>query len=89
VVDAPQPQVPTTPTGFTVQTTVNLNLRAGPTTDTESLLVIPRGSAAAVVGRTADNSWLRVNFNGTVGWVAFRYVTSETPLDFSQIPVQQ
>jgi uncharacterized protein YraI/uncharacterized protein YndB with AHSA1/START domain len=89
VIDAPQPQVPTTPTGFTVQTTVNLNLRAGPTTASEPLLVIPRGSAAAVLGRNADNSWLRVNFDGTVGWVAFRYVTSETPLDFSQIPVQQ
>lgn len=82
--------VPSTPapTGLTVTTVSNLNLRTAPGVSSESLLVIPRGGSATVLGRTADRAWLRVNYNGVVGWVSAAFVTASPPLDFDEIPVQ-
>ncbi|HLA44099.1 MAG TPA: SH3 domain-containing protein [Aggregatilineales bacterium] len=56
--------------GITVATTSNARLRAGPGTDFAELALIPAGTTLAAVGRNADSSWIQVNYNGTVGWIA-------------------
>ncbi len=88
VVDStPTTTPPPTPAAYTVTTLTNLNLRAQATTDSDSLLVIPVGQTASVVGRNADASWLRVNYNGVVGWVVIQFVQVTPPLNLDQIPV--
>jgi uncharacterized protein YraI len=81
----PQPQQPS---GITVTTVSNLNLRAAPSTTANSLLVIPRGQSASVLARSGDSNWLRVSYNNVVGWVSIRYVTANPPLNLGDIPVQ-
>lgn len=83
----PAPATPQ-PSGTIVTTVSNLNLRTGPAANTPSLLVIPRGQDATVIGRNADGSWLRVTYSNVTGWVSSRFVTATSPLDLSQIPVQ-
>jgi uncharacterized protein YraI len=76
------------PAAFTATTVSNLNLRALPNTTADSLLVIPRGGTASVVARNSDSSWLRVNYNGVVGWVSARFVTVNPPLVAANVPVE-
>ncbi|HEX2620951.1 MAG TPA: SH3 domain-containing protein, partial [Phototrophicaceae bacterium] len=78
---------PSQPTQFVVTAQTNLNLRSQANASSDSLLVIPRGQSATVLARSADNGWLKVNYNGVVGWVSIRFVRSTPPLNLNQIPV--
>lgn len=50
-------------------TTAELNLRKGPGTQYESLLLIPRGSAVEQVGYlSADRLWVFIEYDGQQGW---------------------
>jgi uncharacterized protein YraI len=51
-----------------------LRLRAGPSRAYPVLANAPRYTVFPLLGRTANNAWLQVNFEGTLGWVATRYV---------------
>ncbi len=51
-----------------------LRLRAGPTTAYPVLANIPRFTELPLLGRTASNAWLQVNYNGTLGWVTAPFV---------------
>jgi uncharacterized protein YraI len=53
----------------------NLQLRRTPTSDGESLGLVPSGSQVPILGRNGDGNWLYVNFNGTEGWINAFYVT--------------
>lgn len=46
------------------------NLRAGPGTNYSVQTAVPQNVSVPVTGRTADNSWYQVTFNGLNGWVA-------------------
>lgn len=85
----PQPQQPqpTSPTGFVATTLANLRLRSFPAISNNTVLTIPSGSAVAVLARNADTSWIKVNFNGQIGWVSIRYVTIVPALRIDQVPV--
>lgn len=76
------------PTQYTAAPVSNLHLRAQPNTAADSLLVMPRGSTAAVLARTSDSSWLKLNFNGVVGWSSARYLTVTPALVLADIPVE-
>lgn len=51
-----------------------LRVRAGPSRAYPVLANAPRRSVVPILGRTVDNTWLQVNFEGTLGWVAALYV---------------
>lgn len=51
-----------------------LRLRAGPSTAYPVLANPLRYTVFPVLGRTANNAWLQVNFNGTLGWVTAGFV---------------
>lgn len=53
----------------TVSSTVNVNLREGPSTGTPVLTTIPDGTAFAALGRNADASWIRVENAAYSGWL--------------------
>ncbi len=52
-----------------------LNVRSGPGVNFEILTVAKRGDSFPVAARNADNSWVRVNVGGGVGWVSSYYTT--------------
>ncbi len=55
----------------TATTTANLNIRSGPSTDAESLAVLPAGSLVGFTGLTdASGNWVQVDAaDGPTGWV--------------------
>lgn len=65
------------PTG-TVYTTSDLNLRAGPSTSTSVLTVIPSGAAVTATGQS-QAGFSSVSYNGADGWAHADYLTSSAP----------
>jgi uncharacterized protein YraI len=64
------------PTGVTIRINapVNLNVRSTPSTTGSILLRVNRGEVYSAVGRNGDGTWIQINANGTVGWVAASFV---------------
>jgi uncharacterized protein YraI len=65
----PQP-VLTASTDLFVSSAFVVNVRSGPGTEYTVLDKLRPGSSVDITGRTADNNWLRVNWNGAEGWVS-------------------
>jgi uncharacterized protein YraI len=63
-----------------------LRVRSGPSTNYVVLANAPRYSVMAVLGRSADNRWVQVNFEGTLGWAAAEYFEFSSP-DVFALPV--
>ncbi len=55
--------------------TSGLRVRAGPSRAYPVLANAPRYTIFPLLGRTRNNSWLQVNFEGTLGWVTTPWVT--------------
>lgn len=68
-------------------TLVMLHIRSAPGTDNAILGLIPRYVQIPVVGRTADNTWLQVNFGSITGWVSSGYVSLAPGTVLDTIPV--
>lgn len=74
------------PTGITGKALGNLRLRREPKLGNNIIVTIPRYTVVAVIGRNKQRSWVKVDFNGTVGWVSafwLRYAGGKV----SQLPV--
>jgi hypothetical protein len=88
----PEPQAEATPVPQVQEATgkVNtqiLNLREGPGTSFEIVDRLQQNTEVVMVGRLADNLWLRVNVPSInkSGWVATEYITTEA--DVASLPV--
>jgi uncharacterized protein YraI len=68
----PQPTNPpmTASTQFFATSNFRVNVRSGPGTQYTVIGQARIGDAFDITGRTANNQWLRVNFNGKEGWVS-------------------
>lgn len=69
----PPPQS-TGPRPHTVAADGGLNLRAGPGTQYESLMLIPQGAEVTETGAADSGPWLYVLYNGAEGWVSGEYL---------------
>jgi hypothetical protein len=47
----------------------------------------PRYAVFPLTGRTANNAWLQVNFEGTLGWVATQYVEIQNAAVITDLPI--
>ena len=73
-----------------LQPGANLHLRRRDNAQSESLALIPNGTAMIVLGRNEAGDWLQVDFQGTTGWVAVPYVRvsyNEDTIDVFTIPL--
>lgn len=66
----------TEPLTTTATATGDVNLRKGPATTFEVLVVIPTGATVTVLSPTKENEFYHVKFNGTEGWAHSKYLTS-------------
>ncbi len=53
----------------------NLHLRRNPTSESESLALIPAGTQLVVEGVNDTGEWYQVTYNGTTGWISNTYVS--------------
>lgn len=73
-------------------TTANLNLRRGAKTTFAVVAVIPEGSEVTLVDATPVNGFLRIDWNGKVGWSSATYLepsngeSSDDPVDVNGPP---
>lgn len=72
-------------TGFAALLTGEAQLRAFPDRFAPSSGVLPIGVVVPILERTPNNFWLKVNYLGTVGWIA--EFTASTGSSFADIPV--
>lgn len=70
-----QPAPPPPTEGLRATTQANLRLRSGPGTDFQILDVAPFGTIVSVTGRNASSDWIRVEYQGSVGWMAAWHTT--------------
>lgn len=52
------------------QALFNIRLRAEPSIDAETLLVVPFGAEVAPIARSADDAWIYFGYEGAFGWGA-------------------
>jgi hypothetical protein len=54
----------------TVTATINVNVRALPSTNAQILVSVSPNSNIIATGRTADKQWIRVRYDGSTGWIS-------------------
>jgi len=75
-------------TGFNATALTTVNVRNAPNTRGTTIVTkMHRNDVARIVGRTANNSWWEVNFNGTVGWVSSTFARIQGGAAVGQIPI--
>jgi uncharacterized protein YgiM (DUF1202 family) len=62
-----------------------LRVRSGPSRNYVVLANAPRYTVFPLLGRTVDNRWVQVNFEGTLGWVATEFV--QITGDLNSLPI--
>ncbi len=64
-----------------------LRLRAGPSQAYPVLANPPRYTVFPLTGRTANNAWLQVIYNGTLGWVTASFVEIQGGRSIIELPI--
>ena len=64
----------------------NVAIRSGPGLSYGLQTELPAYTDALLLGRTDDNSWVRVNYEGSEGWVAAWLITASG--DITNLPVE-
>ena len=64
-----------------------MRVRAGPSRAYPVLANAPRYTVFPLLGRTISNGWVQVNFEGTLGWVAVRYIEILGNASVVELPV--
>lgn len=60
--------------GVTIVTNVNLNLRAAPSTESDSLGTVPQGTTLDALALSTDRAWVAVYYESEAGWLSLSYV---------------
>ena len=64
-----------------------LHVRAGPSTGYPILAEAFINTVVPLLGRTASNAWVQVNFQGTLGWISSRYLQLSIGTVISDLPI--
>jgi len=64
-----------------------VRVRAGPSTGYPVLANAPRYTVMALLGRTLDNAWIQVNFEGTLGWITAGVLEIQNGRSVVELPV--
>ncbi|GIL11434.1 MAG: hypothetical protein BroJett038_01540 [Chloroflexota bacterium] len=74
-------------TGFSATPVATVNFRGGPGTQHAILGQIARGVSVPVVGRTANNDWWQVTYQGVTGWISARFAPLDSVANAGAIPI--
>ena len=56
-------------------TTADINLREGPSTDTEKIMTITKGSEVKLLSNASEDDWIKIGFDDKEGYVNKQYLT--------------
>ena len=56
-------------------TTADVNLREGPSAETEKIMTINKGSEIKLLSNASDDGWIKISFEDTVGYINKQYLT--------------
>ena len=83
---APPTAEPTTFPGVDASVTyLELNVRQGPGTNYPAVTTLAQGDPVTIIGRSADNTWLAISFDGGAAWVIAESV--DFTGDVGQLPL--
>lgn len=82
------PQTQAATTELDVITRFNANMRATPNRNAELMAVIPYNTQLRATARSASGDWLRVDYEGVVGWLVSSLVSIDPSQDLEQLPVE-
>ncbi|MBN1430357.1 MAG: SH3 domain-containing protein [Anaerolineae bacterium] len=82
---AAPPAAPPADGSVTATARSSVNIRSGPTTSAKILGYVPAKATVPVNGRTADNRWISISYNGINGWSAGWLYTING--DLNSVPV--
>lgn len=68
-------------------TTVDLNLREGPSTDYRIVTAMQQGAEVRILYCSGNQTWCYLQYRQYVGWASSRYLTSSPP-QYAQLPPQ-
>ncbi|MEO1288082.1 MAG: SH3 domain-containing protein [Chloroflexota bacterium] len=71
----------------TIGVTNTLRIRFAPNLTSRIIGFIPFDQRATPIGRTANGTWIQVQYEDTVGWVYFLYVAFPPAIDVRELPV--
>ncbi|GAB4323107.1 MAG: hypothetical protein Kow00117_11720 [Phototrophicales bacterium] len=75
------------PAIYTARTRTEVNLRTGPGTNYDRVLIIPQFATVDIIGRNLRATWWQVRYDGTVGWASAEYAIIQDGADLNRIPV--
>ncbi|MEO0562429.1 MAG: SH3 domain-containing protein, partial [Chloroflexota bacterium] len=64
-----------------------VRVRSGPSVAYVVLADAPRFTEFPLLGRTPNNQWIQVNFDGTLGWVASQFVEIQDNRNIEELPI--
>lgn len=68
--------------------TTALNMRSGPSTSYQVILVLPAGAQVTVYQCTTNRTWCELEYNGRLGWASARYLRFQTAVSGDPPPQQ-
>lgn len=68
-------------------TSVDLNLREGPSTGYRIITAMPQGAEVRILYCQTDVTWCYLQYRQNVGWASSRYLT-QSPPQYAQLPPQ-
>ncbi|MEQ8673115.1 MAG: SH3 domain-containing protein [Aggregatilineales bacterium] len=85
--ESPRAGLSSASSAISAQLTSGLRVRAGPSTGYPVLANAPFNSVVPLLGRTASSGWVQINFEGTLGWIATRYIEVQNGANLASLPV--
>jgi len=76
--------IQTRPAAFSVSANGSINIRSGPTTESDVVAGLRAGQTVTAVGRLEDSSWLNIilpDSTSDTGWVSAQLVTAEGEIE--------
>jgi hypothetical protein len=81
--------VPGAPTDVTGRVRTNLRIRQEPTTRSAVLFIVPINTTVKVLGRNANRTFVKIDFNGQIGWASSGFITLNNRVRLASLAVVQ
>lgn len=85
--ESPRAGLTSATSDISARLTSGLRVRAGPSTGYPVLANALYNSLVPLLGRTASSGWVQINFEGTLGWIATRYIEVQNGANLASLTI--
>jgi len=79
----PEPQA----TPYVANTRTEVNMRQGPSTSFDRILIVPQNVEVQIIGRNLRATWWQIRYDNTIGWVSAEFAVIEDNANLNLIPI--